>query len=67
MIIEKQKELINLRKQSVTERRFKCPTCNFVATAYKKSSRRTSKDHIKTMWCPFCKKEKDFKQLSQYE
>ena len=56
-----------MKKQNITERRFKCPTCNFVATAYKKSSRRTSKDHLKKMWCPFCKTERNFVQLSKWE
>jgi transposase-like protein len=56
-----------LKKQNITERRFKCPTCNFVATAYKKSSRRTSKDHLKKMWCPFCKTEHNFVQLSKWD
>ena len=54
-------------KRNVTERRFKCPTCGYIATAYKKSSRRTSTAHLKVMWCPFCKDEHNFSQISKYE
>ena len=53
--------------KNVTERRFKCPQCGYVATAYKKSSRRTTTSHPKKMWCPFCKIEHNFYQLSKYD
>ena len=49
-----------------TERRFKCPVCGTVLTAYKLSSRRTSAGHIKTMWCYKCKKVQNFTQV-RYE
>lgn len=54
-------------KRNVSERRFKCPKCGFIATAYKKSSRRTPEKHLKNLWCPFCKAEHNFIQLSRYE
>ena len=44
-----------------------CPICKNTLTAYKRSSRVTSKGHIKNMWCPFCKKEQQFVQLSKYD
>lgn len=56
-----------MKKQSVYERRFKCPTCGYIATAFKKSSRRTAEKHLKNMYCPFCKNEHNFIQLSRYE
>ena len=49
--------------RNVTERRFKCPDCGTVQTAYKLSSRRTAAGHIKTMWCYKCKKVKNFTQV----
>jgi RNase P subunit RPR2 len=51
-----------MRKQSMTERRFKCGSCGAIIVAYKSSSRRTAEGHIKTMWCPWCKEVKDFTQ-----
>ena len=54
-------------KKNVCERRFKCPTCNYIATAYKKSSRRTAEHHLKKMYCPFCRVTHNFIQLSKYE
>lgn len=54
-------------RKNVTERRFKCPKCGYIATAYKKSSRRTAASHPKFMWCPFCKTEHNFVQLGKYD
>lgn len=51
-----------MRKRNVTERRFKCPECKAIMTAYKSSARRTAEGHIKHMWCPWCKKEQPFVQ-----
>ena len=56
-----------MKKKSVTERRFKCPKCGYVATTFKKSSRRSSEGHLKIMWCPFCKDEHNFIQLNRYD
>lgn len=55
-----------MRKRDMTERQFKCTECNAIMTAYKSSARRTSEGHIKTMYCPWCKKETDFVQF-RYE
>lgn len=50
-----------MRKYSkIIIRYFRCPDCNGVVTASKKSSMPTAIGHIKTMYCPFCKEEKDF-------
>ena len=53
-------------KHNVTERRFKCPSCNYVYTAYKNSARRTKQGHLKKLYCPFCKDTHNFIQLSKY-
>jgi len=42
-------------------RRFKCPVCGADATAPKLSM--TGNGHIKTMYCPVCKQERDFVQV----
>lgn len=54
-------------KRTVAERRFKCETCGYVATAFKKASRCTKKGHLKKLYCPFCKDEHNFVQISKYE
>lgn len=54
-------------KRQVTERRFKCPSCGYIAVAYKSSARRTKVNHLKKLYCPFCKDEHNFIQLSKYE
>lgn len=56
-----------MKKMCVTERRFKCPDCGYIATAYKKSSRETKTGHLKVMYCPFCKDTHNFIQMSRYE
>lgn len=53
-------------RKNTTERCFKCPKCNSVIIAYKKSSRRTAPNHIKTMYCYKCKDVEDFVQLKYY-
>lgn len=54
-------------KRNVTERRFKCNECGYIATAFKSSHKRTKVNHLKKMWCPFCKDTHNFVQLSKYE
>ena len=54
-------------KKTTNERRFKCPTCGYVLTAYKKASRMTSKGHPKKLYCPFCKDTHNFIQLSKWD
>ena len=53
-------------RKNVTERVFKCPVCGSITIAYKKSSRRTAANHVKTMWCYKCKKGEDFTQVKYY-
>lgn len=47
-----------------SERMFQCPECKNTVTAYKSSNRLTPDGHIKTMYCPFCKEQRDFVQYS---
>lgn len=56
-----------MKKRNVSERRFKCPNCGYIAVAYKNSGKMTAKNHKKNMWCPFCKDEHNFIQISYYE
>lgn len=44
----------------VVIRYFRCPECSSVTVAPKRSSMQTAIGHIKTMYCPFCKEERDF-------
>lgn len=53
-------------KKNVTERVFECPACKQKIIAYKKSSRRTAENHIKTMYCFKCKDVKNFVQIKYY-
>ena len=53
-------------KHNVTERRFKCPCCNYVYTAYKNSARRTKQGHLKKLYCCTCKKETNHAEVSGY-
>lgn len=46
-------------------RDFKCPVCGYTHSASKKCSAMTGMGHIKTMYCPFCKEERDFIQIGQ--
>ena len=51
-------------QKNVTERRFKCPVCKTIQVAYKSSAHRTAEGHIKTMWCYWCKAERQFVQYN---
>ena len=53
-------------KKNMTERIFKCPKCNYRQIAYKKSSRLTKVGHLKNLWCPICKDEHNFVQISKW-
>ena len=55
-----------MKKRTVHERIFECPDCQNKMTAWKKDSRRTAIGHIKDMYCPYCKAEKKFVQISNY-
>ena len=52
-----------MKKRNVTLRRFKCPVCKTIQTAPKTSAQRTPDGHIKTMWCYWCKAERQFIQF----
>lgn len=56
-----------MKKRSVVERRFKCPECGTIMTAYKSSGHKTAQDHKKHMWCYKCQKKVAFVQLSKWE
>jgi len=54
--------MIQMRKSTVSYiRRFKCSVCGADATAPKLS--RTGNGHVKTMYCPVCRRERDFVQV----
>ena len=36
-----------------------------ILSAAKRSGRMTALGHVKTLWCPFCKKEQDFVQTTE--
>ena len=44
---------------------FKCPYCQYVTRASKRADQRTSRNHRKSMYCPFCKKIVNFVQISR--
>lgn len=52
--------------KNVTERRFVCPECKFIYTAYKKSNRKTKTNHLKDLYCIFCKKTIQMPQLPKW-
>lgn len=52
-----------MRKKPMTERRFKCPGCKTIQTAYKSSSHKTANGHVKHMYCVWCKKTQPFVQF----
>lgn len=53
-------------RKNVSERTFKCPNCNTIHKAFKKSSRRTAIGHIKHMYCYKCKEIVGMEQVSNY-
>lgn len=55
-----------MRKRMI-QRCFKCPTCGYVVYAFKQASQKTPKGHLKKLWCPKCKDEHNFIQLSEWE
>ena len=56
-----------MRKRQFEMRTFRCPKCKGVIKAAKRKNRLTAKGHIKTMWCPWCKEERDFEQVGEWE
>ena len=56
-----------MAKKQMTQRKFKCPECGYVLFAFKRASQKTPKGHLKKLWCPRCKDEHNFIQLSEWE
>jgi len=57
-----------LKKRTVTPRFFVCPDCNYKMIAYKRASRMTSiGKHLKNLYCPVCKNEHNFVQVSEWD
>ena len=54
-------------RQRQAKRYFKCPTCGYISIAFKRDSHKTSKGHLKNLWCPHCKDEHNFVQISEWE
>lgn len=53
----------NNRNHKIKIRVFICPDCNNKMYAPKKSCHMTGMNHIKDMWCPYCKEVKQFEQV----
>lgn len=51
-----------MKKRAFEMRLFRCPECERTIKAAKTKGRMTAAGHIKTMYCPFCKEERDFIQ-----
>ena len=58
---------MRLPRKKLVERRFKCPDCGYITIAYKKASLKTPRGHLKNLWCPRCKNEHNFIQISEWE
>lgn len=43
---------------------FRCPGCANIFSA-SKLEHQTTNGHIKTIWCPFCKKDMDMTQVDR--
>lgn len=51
-----------MKKHKYSIRIFQCPECQRKMYAAKGSAIKTSKGHIKTMFCPYCHCDQDFIQ-----
>lgn len=51
-------------KRTVVYRDFKCPDCGYFRSATKRASKATGVGHLKHMYCPICKKDKNFIQVA---
>lgn len=58
---------MRLSRKQLTQRKFKCPECGYILFAFKRASQKTPKGHLKKLWCPRCKDEHNFIQLSEWE
>ena len=51
------------KKHNYSVRVFQCPECNNKMYAPKGRSHCSPRGHIKTMFCPYCKCDRDFIQI----
>ena len=51
------------KRSSREIRIFCCPVCGGIMYAPKKSCGRTVIGHKKKLWCPYCRREKNFEQI----
>lgn len=49
------------RGAEIVLRRFQCPVCGLKLAACKKNGK-TGRGHVKTMYCPTCREDRDFEQ-----
>lgn len=40
-----------------------CPDCGNIFPIPRKKYRQRERGHIKTLWCPFCKREQDMQEI----
>ena len=45
------------------EEEYKCPTCSFILSIWRKHGEKREKEHKKNLYCPFCDKEHNFIKL----
>ena len=45
---------------------YKCPTCSNMLSIPRQIGRQRGKGHKKDLWCPFCKEDKKFVEMSMY-
>lgn len=55
------------KRRYTTISNFICPDCSNVIPLPRSHGNQREKGHIKTLYCPFCKSEKDFKEMKRKE
>ena len=55
-----------MRKREYIISELKCPVCGQIMTVPRYKSAKREKGHIKTMFCPICKKKRQFRQLDEW-
>lgn len=57
-----------MRKYSnAVMRYFKCPDCDCIVPVSKNANTSTTIGHVKTIYCPFCKEDRDFTMFDSEE
>ena len=56
-----------MRKTSFLLSSLKCQECGNEISIPRRLDRVRKKGHIKTMYCPYCQKERDFEELGKTE